>query len=284
MSKIKLIRKPKVCLIAATNLLPHGIDEMAKMVMERRPECGIENTGFDDERLELDIEKCDLFKHDGFDEGRWLTDAELLVELAGKKCYDSFNKKSSTKSNKEYIENTQKGEFPHASIMYHPTFTFYIEGVSRRVSHEFIRHYVGCSGSEQGSPSQESTRYTLHTGEMVIPPRYLGNQRFEDAFEVAMWQSYNDYENIIDYEEFLFEEINEKPPKGMDRKRIYEAAAGLLPMQAATSWVWSCNPVSLAKMIGERTHKSADLEFKRLAELMRDIAVDYAPNLFKEGL
>jgi len=269
--KVKLITAPKVCLIAATQLLPEGIDEMAELTARRRPECGIECTD-------------DLFPHDKTQDGRGLTDAELLVELAGRKCYDSFNKKAGKRTNKEYIENTQRGEFPHASIMYHPTFTFYIEGVSRRVSHEFIRHYVGCSGSEQGSPSQESTRYTLHTGEMIVPPKYIDNPVQLANFSFAMDVAYSQYILMIDSEEANYSKSYGELPKGMARKRIYEAAAGLLPMQAATSWVWSCNPVSLAKMIGERTDKSADLEFKRLAELMCDIAVEYAPNLFKEGL
>ena len=39
------------------------------------------------------------------------------------------------KSNADYIAHTQQGDVPHASILYHAKMSFFIAGVSRRVSH-----------------------------------------------------------------------------------------------------------------------------------------------------
>jgi thymidylate synthase ThyX len=66
----------------------------------------------------------------------------------------------------------------------------------------------------------------------------------------------------------------------MDRKRIFEAAAGELPMQATTSFVWTSNPVALSKMFLERRDASADLEFNRLATKWQALCLAISPNLF----
>ena len=88
------------------------------------------------------------------------------------------------------------------------------------------------------------------------------------------------------YRDYLRGEIRDhteahgSEPKGLDRKRIYEAASGLLPMQAATSFIWTANPVSLAKMFVERTDSTSDAEFQRLAVAWKAICESRWPNLF----
>src|SRR5690606_40139163 len=143
-SAVVLTTPPTVAVLAEMGLMPKGILEMMAWVRDRRPECLPDDSGF---------EYMSLFPHDGFEARRLLTGNELLVELAGRKCYDSFGLKAGRKTNAEYIAHTQQGEIPHASIMYHAKMTFFIGGVSRRVSHELIRHYVGADRDEEGSPS-----------------------------------------------------------------------------------------------------------------------------------
>lgn len=270
MNPVTLLFKPTVIPLAEMNLIPQGLDDLVEWVGDYRPECipGDDPTG------------ADLFPHDGTEDGRTLTGNELLVELSGRDCYISYGLKAGRKTNRDYIAHSQSGTVPHRSIMYHAKMTFFIAGISRRVSHELIRHYVGADRTEEGSPSQESTRYTFHPGHFIVPPRMAGDSRAVEQFAADMNAAYAAYREYIDFETEAHRAASGADPKGLDRKRIYEAAAGLLPMQAATSLVWTANPVSLAKMFAERTDESADAEFQRLALQWQKLCVSRWPNLF----
>lgn len=296
MSEITLVTEPTLVAMAETRLIPDGIAALKKWVADYRPEC------LPDEGDEGAL--GGLLPHDGLEavdaraqyqggwagrrgaDGQWLrqlTDAEMLVELAGRGCYLSYGVKAGRKTNREYIENTQtKYEIPHASIMYHPKMTFFIAGVSRRVSHELIRNYVGADRDEEGSPSQESTRYTHHPGHFVVHPRILSNDESVESYRQAMQDAYNQYLAYIDCEIAAHQSENGKPPKGIARKRIYESASSYLPHSCATSWMWTTNPIALAKLIHERANEAADLEFQRLAKIWRKIVVERYPNLFPQ--
>lgn len=194
-------------------------------------------------------------------------------------CYDSFGTKAGRRTNASYIEHTQQGIIPHRSIKYHAKMTFFISGISWRVSHEFIRNYVGSDRDQEGSPSEESTRYTFHPGHFVISPRDIeeGN---EEWFREAMQASYDRYCQYVDTECRKYQERTGAEPKGMDRKRIYESAAGYMPKQVSTSLVWTTNPEALKKLFLERTDNSTDLEFQRFAKKWQKLCCARWPNLF----
>jgi thymidylate synthase (FAD) len=267
-------------------LITLGVEDMIEWVKLHRPACLPDVAEGNPARWD------DLFPHKGLDEntGRELTANELLVELAGRKCYDSFGAKAGRKSNKEYIENTQAGEVPHASIMYHAKMSFFVAGISRRVSHEIIRNYVGADRSEEGNPSQESTRFTHHYGFFIEPPRYTrAAQGTADAqadsamqlhFETAMQTAYGFYLDAVSKEVDLYTEQHGAPPTQMDRKRIYEAASSFLPHQAETSFIWTTNPAAIAKFVRERDNPLADLEIQRFARAWKRLCVARWPNLF----
>lgn len=272
MNKVTLVHEPTILPMAQMALIPEGLEGLLAWVRAYRPEClpcgGASVV-------------ADLFPHDLTEDGRQLTDNELLVELSGRECYHSYGAKAGRKTNGAYIQHSQSGTVPHRSIMYHAKMSFFVAGISRRVSHELIRHYVGADRSEEGSPSQESTRYTHHPGHFIVPPKVLATG--PDAvrqFEADMTQAYAAYHNYISREVEAFTDRHGVTPKGIDRKRIYESAAGSLPMQAATSMVWTANPVSLAKMFLERTDESSDAEFNRLATAWQALCVARWPNLF----
>src|SRR5574341_1567845 len=195
---------PIVAPIGQMALMPAGVEEMIYWVRTRRPEC------LPDDRLDgwpmgtpaAQMQRemmMSLFPHTDP-----VSDNELLVELAGRKCYDSFGAKAGKKTNAEYIANTQAGEIPHASILYHAKMSFFFAGISRRVSHEIIRNYVGADRDEEGAPSQESTRFTHHYGFFVCPPRYLtiGDPRdqisMQGHFQEAMERAYRYYLAAVD--------------------------------------------------------------------------------------
>ncbi len=277
---------PVVVPIASMRLNASGINAMAKWVESHRPDCLPDNYH--------DI--SDLFPHNGteqiaghgFDadgapipaESRVLTDNELLVELAGRKCYDSFGAKAGRKSNREYILHTQEGKHPHASIMYHAKTSWFISGLSRRVSLEMIRNYVGSDRDQEGSPSQESTRFTHHYGYYIAHPNDLSDPEELEHFRREVQSNYDGYSAYIKRKADKYAVQHGTQPKGLARKRIYEAAAGLLAQSAETSFVWTTNPVSFSKMILERSDEAADAEFQRLANVCRKAALSLDPNLY----
>jgi thymidylate synthase ThyX len=279
-----LTEDPTVIPIAEMQLNPLGIEEMMEWVATHRPECLPEDTS----------NWQALFPHDLTDKGRPLTANELLVELCGRKCYDSFGLKAGKKENAEYIKNTQESDPPHASIMYSAKMTFFFAGISRRVSHELIRNYVGADRDFEGSPSQESTRFTHHYGFFIAPPRYLTSgescssteiqgRNMLDFFANAMQRSYDKYLEAVDRECAMYEGDNGKPPTGMAKKRIYEAASSFLPHQAETSLMWTTNPIAAAKFFKERENPAADLEMQRFAKTWRKVCVERWPNLWPQS-
>lgn len=271
-----LTAEPTIAILAEMRLAP-GVGDIYNWVREHRPDCLPKDGGG----------TTGLWPHDWTDktlsgEKRVLTENELLVELAGRKCYDSFGERAGRKSNREYIENTQSGDIPHASILYHAKFSFFFAGISRRVSHELIRNYVGADREEEGAPSQESTRFAHHYGFFICPPRYLGNPVKEAFFKTSMQVAYDAYLEAVDSDVRQHERDNGSPPTGMDRKRIYEAASSFLPHQAETSFIWTTNPAAIAKLVRERDNPAADLEIQRFARKLKRVVVDHAPNLFPQ--
>lgn len=267
---------PTVACIADMVFDPDGLDALVGWVRSRAPECVPDGYGRD--KLGA------LLPHGATEDGRVLSHNELLVELAGRKCYNSFGDKAGRKTNREYIVNTQQGDVPHASIMYHAKMTFFIGGVSRRVSHELIRHYVGADRTEEGSPSQESTRYVEHAGFYIAHPAILEDIEELHLFKGAMSRNYDEYLSFIDRREEAYAAAHGgEMPKGMDRKRIFESASPYLSHACETSFLWTTNPIALLKMGRERDHDAADLEFRRLMQVWKTVCVERWPNLFPES-
>lgn len=96
------------------------------------------------------------------------SDADLLVEIAGRLCYKSFNTELNPnitrvrEGNQEYVKNILKQK--HGSVLEHASVTFAFLNVSRIFTHEIVRHRAGMAFS------QESQRFVrLDTFEVYIP-------------------------------------------------------------------------------------------------------------------
>lgn len=271
---IKLIDEPTVIVLADMRLDAPGMYRLAQWVAENEPECLPDGAG-------TYVFGGGLFPkpYQGDD-----TDNELLVELAGRKCYNSFGAKAGRRENDAYLARLHggAGAMPHASVFYHAKMSFFFAGISRRMSHELIRHYVGADRTEEGCPSQESTRYTHHPGRFTVHPRIVDDERGREVYRAACEASYGHYLQFIEAQVDAYREAHDgRGPRGMARKRIYEAAAQLLPGGAETSMVWTTNPMALAKMFVERCYDAADLEFQRFARRLRAVCHERWPNLFR---
>jgi thymidylate synthase (FAD) len=278
------ITEPTIIVWADMAIRPTAAEELVEWLREYDPKClDADEEGFDPMHR--------LYPHDLMDESnailgqRPLTDNELLVEIAGRGCYRSYGKKAGRKDNAQYIANLMgaPGKVPHASVSYHAKMTFFIAGISRRVSHELIRNYVGADRSEEGCPSQESTRYTEHPGHFAVHPRDLQDPSDQLSFRRDMTDAYARYREYLSKQIDAHHAEHGKAPAGMARKRIYEAAAMRLPSAACTSFFWTTNPEALSKLFRERCDSAADLEFQRLACMWRDLCYSQWPNLFRES-
>ncbi len=277
MTAARFVTEPIIHPIGQMALIPEGITGMLDWVRDRAPACvPEERPGYTD--------LGSLFPHDMTEDGRVLTDNELLIELAGRKCYNSFGLKAGRKSNAEYIAHTQSGDVKHASILYHAKMSFFIAGVSRRVSHELIRNYVGADRTEEGAPSQESTRYVENAGFYITPPRYLlpGNEESRRLFELQCHVNFRDYLGIIAHQLAAYERAHGKKPTGIDYKRCLEAGSGSLIHSVETSFIWTTNPAAFAKLEHERDNEAADLEFQRFARKWKRVAMKFWPNAFPQ--
>jgi len=275
MSEARIVTKPTIFVLAEMAIHPQAYADLIGWLEEYAPQClaPAEDGQSDRERI---------FPHDEWNDGR--SDNELLVELSGRKCYNSFGQKAGRRSNGAYIANLfgTPGKIPHSSVLYHAKMTFFFAGLSRRVSHELIRHYVGADRTEEGSPSQESTRYTHHSGHFTLHPRMAGDPRQTAQFAVDMNDAYARYTAYLERESAVYAaEHDGKVPRRMARKRIFEAAAQILPGAACTSFIWTTNPMALSKLFSERCDYAADLEIQRFALQLRELCYARWPNLFR---
>ena len=109
----------------------------------------------------------------------WLgesTDGERLAEFAGRLCYMS-QRNPANRDTREYLENIKRQG--HGSVLEHATYSLLLEGVSRSLTHELVRHRAGFAYS------QLSQRYVDESqAAFVVPPAILG----DDAL-LAQWKA-----------------------------------------------------------------------------------------------
>lgn len=272
MYPVRLVFEPTVIPLAEMAIIPEGLDQLYDWVADNRPECMPEGAPIAGEGRGWTLFPRDDTSQSG---------NELLAELAGRTCYMSFAEKAGRKNNAEYLAHTQAGPNPHRSILYHTKMSFFIAGVSRSLSHELIRHYVGSDRDEEGSPSQESSRYTEHPGTFVVPPQDLGNPEAVRRFRENMEHAYTEYRGYLNRSLTAYQKEHGVMAKGLARKQIYEAAAMQLPQACSTSYVWTTNPIALRNMFRERLPTEANREIRRLCEMWQT-KTERWPGLFPQ--
>ena len=114
---------------------------------------------------------------------RYTPDGEKLVASAAKLCYSPVG----ISDIEENLDDEEVSKFlnvlvslGHESPIEHVTFTFAVEGVSRTLTHQLVRHRLA-------SYSQQSQRYVkLEQFEYVIPPSIEKDERAKILFIEAM--------------------------------------------------------------------------------------------------
>jgi thymidylate synthase (FAD) len=191
------------------------------------------------------------------------TDAEDLIEYAGRICYDSFSGKG--RSSRDYAAHIL--EVDHGSVLEHAQFTFLIQGVSRCLTHELIRHRVGTA------ISQRSTRYCDESEVRFV--RHAAESGTSAAQSATREHARGAYQQTVDRIE---EQLVERGVSKLSaRKQARAAAARYLPQGLETELVWSANIRALRHVILMRAHDAADAEIRELGVQILKVVRPHVP-------
>lgn len=215
---------------------------------------------------------------------RYTQDGEKLIASAAKLCYSPVGIDEIEKDLKE--ENVDSFlnmlmRLNHESPIEHISFTFGVEGVSRTLSHQIVRHRIA-------SYSQQSQRYVkLEQFEYIIPPSIKEDEKAKTLFLKAMEEDQKYYDEISDilYEKhlktYLEEGKNEKEAKRQASKKAIEDARYVFPNACETKLVFTMNARSLINFFKLRTCNRAQWEIRNLAiQMLKEVKAVY-PILFK---
>lgn len=217
---------------------------------------------------------------------QYTPEPEKTVAMAAKLCYSSVGINDIEQGLTE--EKTAKFldmlmSFGHQSPIEHVSFTFAIEGVSRTLTHQLVRHRIA-------SYSQQSQRYVREGQfEYIIPPEIENNKEASELFIEAMQSSQNYYDKIaallVDkhYKTFLDSGMNEKQAKQAAEKKGIEDARFVLPNATETKIIVTMNARTLLNFFNHRCCSRAQWEIRNLADEMLRLVKEVAPILFKNA-
>lgn len=223
---------------------------------------------------------------------------EKVVAAAAKLCYSSAGVDDIMENLNE--ENVNKFvnmlmSYGHHSPIEHVSFTFAIEGVSRSLTHQLVRHRLA-------SYSQQSQRYVkLNQFEFVIPPEIERNQEAKNIFTDCMKKDQDTYDKLVDIlkktaldnliQQFVNakklnskEEIEEKDIKKLKsdaEKKAIEDARYVFPNACETKIITTMNARELMHFFNERCCNRAQWEIRAMASAMLMEVKKVAPVLFK---
>jgi thymidylate synthase (FAD) len=215
---------------------------------------------------------------------RWNSDSEVpaqvLAEFSGRLCYLSFGEDAGLEgghrtiggrtTNEAYLENILKVK--HGSVLENAVWSVLIEGVSRALTHELVRHRAGFGFS------QLSQRYVDESEiGFVVPPEIPDGSRAFEAWSRACEQSLAAYRELLTE---LIDQIGEEGTATMRKKRARQAARSVLPNSAETKLVVTGNARSWRHFIEMRASPSADVEIRRLAVAVLRVLETEAPHIF----
>lgn len=215
---------------------------------------------------------------------RWKSDSEVggeaLAEFAGRLCYLSFGEDAGLEgghrtipgrtTNEAYLANILKTK--HGSVLEHAVWSVLLEGVSRSLTHELVRHRAGMGYS------QLSQRYVDESEiGFVLPPEIEEGSAEFDAWTTACEAALGAYRTLLGG---ITEKVGDDGPATMRRKRARQAARSVLPNCAETKIVVTGNARAWRHFCEMRGSPTADVEIRRLATAVLEVLQGEAPHIF----
>lgn len=220
-------------------------------------------------------------------------DAEKVVSAAAKLCYsktgiDGINEKLTKESTDKFLKMLMS--LGHQSPIEHVSFTFAIEGISRVLTHQLVRHRIA-------SYSQQSQRYVkLDQFEYVVPPAIEKNEIAKKIFLDTMKKDQEAYDDIVlallkgycdekvegncENSIIYIKEKSKKMYNSLEKKAI-EDARYVFPNACETKIIVTMNARSLINFFEHRACNRAQWEIRQLSIEMLRIVRKEAPTLFE---
>lgn len=188
-------------------------------------------------------------------------EAEKIAALAAKLCYTDTD----IKSLKKRIKSTEQTDFiekimsmGHLSVIEHMVFTFAVEGVSRSLTHQLVRHRIA-------SYSQKSQRYVAqrYGFPFITPPVIQEDKKASEIFNKAMAYIAHAYDCLLE--------------AGVPA----EDARYVLPNACETKIIISMNARELLHFFSLRSCNRAQWEIRELSDKMLALCYAVSPAVFK---
>lgn len=214
------------------------------------------------------------------DDPTLLDNSTQLAKVAGQECYASYGPNRTFNVDADgYIEDIKNEA--HGSVLQHPAFSFLVYGISRSVSHEWVRHGTGTAYS------QRSQRYV--SGKVlrfVERPEYQNDPELHKRFERRIDQTAEEYrkvtEHLLNRQRTGADVILKAGAKTDMRKKIQQSSRSVLTNETETSFVTSVNARSIQHMLTMRTSEHAEVEIRRpFVEILLCLMIT-APTLFAD--
>jgi thymidylate synthase (FAD) len=215
---------------------------------------------------------------------RWASDSDVpgqaLTEFAGRLCYLSFGEDAGMEgghktiagrtTNEAYLANILRTK--HGSVLEHAVWSLLLEGVSRSLTHELVRHRAGFGFS------QLSQRYVDESNiAFVVPPEIEEGSRPYEVWVKSCESALAAYRELL---EGVAEQVGTDGPATMRKKRARQAARAVLPNAAETKIVVTGNARAWRHFVEMRGSATADVEIRRLAVAVLRVLHDEAPHMF----
>ncbi|MCC7515337.1 MAG: FAD-dependent thymidylate synthase [Bacteroidia bacterium] len=192
---------------------------------------------------------------------------EKLVAQSAKLCYSA----TSINELQEQIDSNDQASFIekladmcHFSPFEHISFTFGIEGISRALSHQLVRHRVGCSFSQQ---SQRYVNFENDEGDFdYIIPESIKKAGMDYDFVQKMKEVQNYYNNLVKHHNI--------PP---------EDSRYILPNACETKIVVTMNARELLHFFQVRCCQRSQWEIRSMATEMLKLIKQVSPTIFKNS-
>jgi thymidylate synthase (FAD) len=198
-------------------------------------------------------------------------EGEKLAEFAGRLCYMSQHNPLK-RTNIDYLKHIL--ESGHGSVLEHANYSILAEGVSRSLTHEWVRHRAGWAYS------QLSQRFVDESdAAFVVPPAMLDDStalgELEDQCEAAL----KSYGRLVARMMLKYADMEDKT---LRRKKARESARAVLPNCTETKIVLTGNVRAWRTVLGIRGDPAADAEINRLSIAIAQVLKVKAPAFFQD--
>lgn len=211
---------------------------------------------------------------------------ERVVAMSAKLCYspvgvEALNEKMSDEEVHSFVKKLMA--MGHDSPLEHVSFTFAVEGVSRVLTHQLVRHRIA-------SYTQQSQRYVkLDAFEYIIPPEIEAIPEALALFKESMAQDQKAYDRLVEMlvpkykESFVEQGKPEKKAQQMAEKKAIEDARFVFPSACETKIVFTMNARSVLHFFEHRTCMRAQWEIRAMADEMLKALKAIAPAIFDKA-